>query len=77
MAMDENPYKAPQTPLADPPRARRRTDWRDAFVGLFVASLSVFLLRTPYGAGWKVASMVVAALLMIVLARISWTEPRR
>jgi Flp pilus assembly protein TadB len=77
--MDDNPYEAPQTPLATEQRAARRwrVSWRIPLVILVGVVLSIYAMRFEPFNIWRVGILLVVVVLVVTLVRSSDTKTRR
>jgi hypothetical protein len=69
--MDENPYEAPQTQVAEDrtSTARWRMNWRMALVVIVGVVLSIYAMRFEPFNIWRVGILLVVVLLVVTFAR--------
>ncbi len=74
--MDENPYEAPQTPLATEQCAtpRWRMNWRIPLVVIVGVVLSIYAMRFEPFNIWRIGILLVVVLLVITFVRSSDTK---
>ncbi len=74
--MDENPYEAPQAPLATEQRTtpRWRMNWRIPLVVIVGVVLSIYAMRFEPFNIWRIGVLLVVVLLVITFVRSSDTK---